>query len=140
MAVKQQQKSWASAFGSAIDLLHLQGHGSQPHPTWTHGNLHFDLLNTLLSSSKWMHKSLKMQGYIFGATLPVFGHQLSAPESSPTFLCGNERRGVPSTFLEAFHSLHKLCPGIYLTSCSCLLRPVEQRTWVCERAASAKLA
>lgn len=140
MALKQQQKAWASAFGSIIDLLHLQGQVNQIHPTWTPGNLHFVPLNTLLLSSKWVHKSLKMQGSIFGAIVPVFGYLLSAPESSPTFRCGNEHRGVPNTFLEALHSLQKLCHGIYLTSCSCLLWPIEQWTPVCEQAGSAKLA
>jgi len=140
VASKQHQKAWAPTFGSTIDLLHLQGQVSQPHPTWTPGNLDFDPLNTLLLSSEWVHKSLKTQGCIFSAIVPAFGHLLSAPESSPNFLCSNEHRGVPSTFLEAFHNLQELCPGICLTSCSCLLCPIEQWTPVCEQAGSAKLA
>ena len=140
MASKQQQKARASAFGSTIDPLHLQGHVSQPHPAWTPWNLHFDPLNTLLLSSKWVRKSLKPRRYIFGAIVPVFGHLRCAPESSPTFLCGNEHRGVSCTFLEALHSLQKLRPGIYLTSCSCLLCPIKQWTPVCKQAGSAKLA
>lgn len=85
MASNQQQKAWASAFGLTTNLLHLQDHVSQPHPTWTPRNMYFDFLNTLLLSSKWVYKSLKMQQHIFGATVPAFGHLLSVPGASKAF-------------------------------------------------------
>lgn len=51
-----------------------------------------------------------MQGYIFGARAPVFGHLLSAPESSPTFLCGNEHGGSPKHLSRSFPQLAEVVP------------------------------